>query len=173
MKPLCIETQLSQGEFIRFSFYNFYRKRYNQIIAGIGLLGLLSPLLFFFIETGTENGSILFAPLILGLTFGILLPSAIYLGARSSFRSDERISEAITYTFSDAAIGIQGKSVEATLAWEDVYKVEETKRWYLIYKNPLDAFVLLRSDFDEAKTVQFQQMVRALPASRQALRRLT
>lgn len=171
MGSIQINTHLSQSDFIRYNFITFYGKGYIKFLTGFGVLALLLPLVMYL--TGftieTSSGSAITAPLLIGFTFVIFLPAVVFWGARQNYRSSKGIHEAIAYTFTDTGILVVGQSFQSTLNWEEVHKVVETKRWFLIHQHSLAEFILPLSSFNSEQVGQFRKLIQTLPSEKQFL----
>lgn len=168
METVLIETRLNERDFVRFSYYEFYRKTYSKVLLFIGVLGLLSPLSLFFDED-EKSRYYLVPPLIMGAAFGLLLPAAIYRGAVENYRSTPEMQETIAYSFDKEGIHIVGETFESSSSWEKIHAVIETKSWFLIYHTPLAANILPKSAFVFLQQEQFRRIVLGLPVAERIL----
>ena len=156
MDSIKVKTQLTQNDFIKVSFHMLYRKPFIKIFTVIWVLSLLTSIPTLFTSSIADIG-VQFI-LVFILVFGV--PVFTYISAKTNYKANKRISETITYDFNEDTIITDGESFNATLTWDKIYSVTETKNWILIWQNKQVANVIPKRDFlqDDLKT--FKDLVR-------------
>jgi len=154
MDKIILTTKLSIDDYIKVSYYLFYRKPTFKIMAGIGLFMLLMTIIS--LKTSSEFPWFL---LIYGLFLILVLPVQIYLAAKKNYESNGRIRETINYEFDKENIQIIGESFNSTLTWEKIYGVTENKVWILIWQNRQVANAIPKRDFKNEDLQTFKNIV--------------
>ncbi|MDQ1161244.1 hypothetical protein QE422_001612 [Chryseobacterium sp. SORGH_AS 447] len=129
-----IKYKISQKEYIRLMYFLAYRK---PIVIVTLLLGFYMIYLDIkIIISGQLNlipiSSILFNIFILLGTF-ILYPLWYYYKFRKDYQTNKVISSETTSLFKDDIIQDVAESFTVELAWNNIYKIEELKNWFLFY----------------------------------------
>jgi hypothetical protein len=84
----------------------------------------------------------------------------VYMNAKSSYKSDGRISETITYEFDEEKIQVIGESFNSKLTWNKIYSVTENKDWVLIWQNRQIANVVPKRDFKDGELRTFKSIIK-------------
>ena len=69
------------------------------------------------------------------LFFLVFMPVSVYTSSKKSYRSNLRIQEPMEYTFTADKIIVTGSSFNSERDWNQVFKIIELKRYFLIYEN--------------------------------------
>jgi hypothetical protein len=160
--------RITLKEYINLIYILSYRKGWMIFITIIGLLMLLVTIIYL-IGTASMLFGKDFNPwsdIFLAFLFLVAIPISIYFSARSNYLSTKRLQEPIEYELSNESIRMTGESFNSELNWEQAYKIEELKNWFLIYQSKRTANFIdkkklsaeqiqqLRSFFKTLKTVK-------------------
>jgi hypothetical protein len=148
-------TKLSLEDYIKVNYHIFFSRWQIKGIIGLGIfqMVLCLPMLL------TGNFSCFF--LSIGLFFTMGPRAFVYFTAKGTFTSDARASERLEYEFDHQEIKIKGESFSTNLTWEKVYKVTETKDWFLIWHNRIIANVVFKRGFMENDLSAFKTLVKS------------
>jgi YcxB-like protein len=87
---------------------------------------------------------------------------APYLSARKRFRTDPRLQQLISYTFSPSEIVIRASVGDSRLNWTAFAEVLETRKYFLLYPQSALAHVLPKRCFaSQAEVEAFRQLLRS------------
>lgn len=70
-----------------------------------------------------------------------------YFRLKKSFYSSPKVQEVILYTFNDENFQMNGETFEMDFSWKTVYRVRETRGWFLIYKNKRVMHMIPKENF--------------------------
>lgn len=79
--------------------------------------------------------------LVIGMVF-LLIPFVGFLGLRRTFLSNKNLREKIDYEINVDNIIVKGETFNSTQAWKNLYKVKETKDWFLLYTSRKSMLIL-------------------------------
>jgi hypothetical protein len=145
MDKVILTTKLSIEDYIKVNYHLLNRRWPIKALTGMGIFLILLSLINLF---SGDNSWFL---LILGLFFAMGLRVSVYFNAKSSYKSDGRISETITYEFDKENIQVIGESFNSKLTWDKIYSVTENKEWVLIWQNRQIANVVPKRDFKDGE----------------------
>ena len=155
MDKIILTTKLSIEDYIKVNYHLFNRRWPIKVLTGIGIFLILISLITLF--SGDNSSWFL---LILGLFFSMGLRVTVYMNAKSSYKSDGRISETITYEFDEEKIQVIGESFNSKLTWNKIYSVTENKDWVLIWQNRQIANVVPKRDFKDGELRTFKSIIK-------------
>ena len=166
MMDIRVTTSLNFKDYRYLLFISVYKKPALIITLFAGLTMMLSSVMYF---TGIFMyfDSAAYFQLVLGSLVVFYLPYAIHHQAAKGFKNNSKLTESITYTFTDAGFDILGDTFSAYYSWGEIYKVVINKRWVLIYTSK-DVANIIRIDAFELSDIQL--FIRFLQ-SQQSLRK--
>lgn len=141
MDKVILTTKLSIEDYIKVNYHLLNRRWPIKVLTGMGIFLILLSLI------NLLSGDNSWFLLILGLFFAMGLRVSVYFNAKSSYKSDGRISETITYEFDKENIQVIGESFNSKLTWDKIYSVTENKEWVLIWQNRQIANAVPKRDF--------------------------
>jgi hypothetical protein len=142
LQPIEMEVQLTKKDVL----YLSYKSILNDFIIGLGTGALILGLIYYVSVTVEGRGKSI---ILLGMT-GVILSviGIIYLINIKAF-SNEKIRELNTrYSFSQFAIEIEGAEGLSVLEWGSIYNLEETSRYFLIYRDKEAFYVIPKRYFN-------------------------
>ena len=130
MEPFTISTLMTKKEYGNFFYKELYRKP-GTIIATLAGLCILLIAELEFAGSLNYNGT---PWLDLGLGIFILLgPSLVVFVSVKRFASNPSYCDDISYTFGEDGIIMNAKTFDATLKWEHIIKIKQTKKFLLLF----------------------------------------
>ncbi|MDO6391882.1 YcxB family protein [Pontibacter sp. BT731] len=152
-----VDTQLSQQDFLKFNFSHFFSKLFVKVFfAFSGFVALMSLLGFFLILLTDYEQSRPFEQLmpmfIMSALMGLVCWS-VYAQSNRVYKTTNAVHEPIAYTFSDAGVHLKGKTFESELNWSGLYKIVETKAYFVFYQNNVAANLVPKKSFDSKEQV--------------------
>ena len=165
MDKISVSQSLSQEEFVRYSLYRYFKR--PLILLLYTLIFIVTIFLFF--SGGISDATITLLPLLIVMA---LLPLFLYLSARSIYRSSYAIQSTVFYEFSDTEIRARAEKFTYTQSWDLVYKVEESKSWFMIFTNRINAIYLKKENFEDIADLEvLKSLIRAKSHIKQKLRK--
>lgn len=157
MKTLTIPTRLARNEYIRLSYYLFYRQWAIMAATIFGLImcvmALLAPVI--------SGDPMPLRGLLTGLFLLIAMPCSVYFTAGRNYSTNLRVSEPIKYTFNESNIHLEGESFQSTFTWEKLYRVSETNKWILIWQTGKSAFPIPKDRLGTEELVRLKSLILA------------
>lgn len=152
-----VDTQLSQRDFLKFNFSHFFSRLFVRVaFAFFGFVALMSLLGFFLILlTNYEQANPieqLMPVFIMSAIMGLACWS-VYAQSKRVYTTTNTVHEPIAYTFSSAGVHLKGKSFESELNWSGLYKIVETKAYFVFYQNNIVANLVPKKSFDSKEQV--------------------
>ncbi|UFH31494.1 YcxB family protein [Chryseobacterium sp. C-71] len=83
-----------------------------------------------------------------------------YFRLKNAFYSNKKIQEEIIYTFTDEKVQTKGETFEGDFTWNTVFKVKETKNWFLIYQSKLTMNMVPKKDFSDRQISELRNMIK-------------
>lgn len=141
MNNISTTLKLSQQQYISVLYLLNYRRFTAYTSHMVGLMFMLSSVALL-----ATTGETMLSTFIIGLLVFLLNPVLVYLNGIKSFKMpNNRVTETLTFTFSQEQFSIKGETFTTDMTWNKLYKVVETKNWLLIYQNKGMANVLPKS----------------------------
>lgn len=171
-----VNSQLSQQDFLKFNFSHFFGKLFVRIFFGVfGIIALMSLLSFILISlTSYEQANpveqlmpVFIISAILGLTCW-----SVYSQSKRVYTTTNAVHEPIAYTFSNAGVHVKGKSFESELSWSNMYKIVETKEYFVFYQNNVVANLVPKKSFDSKEQIHaLRSLIASQPNLKQKLKK--
>ena len=148
MEPFTVTTLITKKDYRNFFYGALYRKPYTVIVTLLGISIILVAYLEFsgrFYYMGLP-----WLDLGLGL-FLILTPTLTVVMAVKRFASSPDLCNNISYTFGEDNIITRARTCDATLTWEHIIKVKETKQLLLLFSAKKAAYFIKKDQLTSAQ----------------------
>ena len=154
-KEVSFSVQMTVKELYRFIMYHAYHKFSG--IFGILLAVFAAIALATSYEQLTEQTR---AVLILVMIWFIVLdPVILYSRARGQVKRNKAYKQPLDYKADKAGITISQGEQQQMVEWEKFFKVVDTKTQFLVYSNPVYAFIFPKCQMGEEDSRNFRQLV--------------
>lgn len=138
---MIIRTHISFKDFLKFNIKNSL----SRIIIFSLILLLFCCLNLYNAENkiheSFKSASVWLAVII------IFMVVRMYLRLKNAFYTNKKIQEQITYIFTNEKVEAKGETFETDFSWKTVYRVRETRGWFLIYKTKLVMHMIPKENF--------------------------
>ncbi len=168
-KQVTFSTHITQQEFTRFNYYTFYSQPIGIILTIIGV-GMWIAVLYYFFNPTIMGDQFPLTQLIFAIFATILMPLFIYRNARKNYHKKSRIIEEMHYFLNEDWIEIKGETFQSKLNWEKIYKVKETKSWFLIYTSKVVSYVIIKNDLNKEQLLVFRTIIQKIPNLKTSLK---
>lgn len=143
---MIIETEIDEKMYMKFMFTMSYRKLSTIIPTIIGLIMILTSVLYF------AGFNIIYnnpphLQLVVGIFIVAILPFSIYRSAKKNYPLLGRLQEKIIYEFTDEKIIETGETFSLEMDWDEIWKVEELSDWMLVFQDTGSAIILPKASF--------------------------
>lgn len=118
----------------------------SPMVVFIHVIGL--GMLTFYLLNPQPNWFVLFI-----VFFLLFLPISVYRTASANYKSTQSLHEPITYAFGQESFTVMGESFNTTMQWKALYKVRETKEWFLLYTNRQIAMLVPKDAFSSVNDI--------------------
>lgn len=162
-KVLEFEMHINEKEYMQFCFYSTYT---SKIIIYITLVCVLLCFATLFVALSSnsklETKSFVFLLILVGLI--IYIPFSVYRNSKKNYHSKgARFTEKMLFTIDDQWINTKGESFETNRNWEKILRVKETKNWFLIYENKMNAHIINKRCLTEDKINGLRILIKSIP----------
>ena len=93
----------------------------------------------------------------------VVQPSAIYWTIKRNFESSTQLGEQLQIELTRNEIKVQGESFYTEMKWAKVFKIDERKKWLLIYQNNLSAIIIPKRDFTAEQQEELKEILTSIP----------
>jgi len=83
-------------------------------------------------------------------------------GTKNQFEKKARYFTNVTYTINNAFFKKQGDGFENTYQWEEIYKVKETPKFYLVFSERFQAHVIDKAQLDPWQAEEIKEIFNGL-----------
>ncbi|AWI26595.1 YcxB family protein [Flavobacterium pallidum] len=140
---MVFKTKINSKDYLRLCFYLTYRKPFTIIFTTLSFVLIVMGILqltgrFYFGLDAMFTG--LFAFYIL------FIPAMLYFKAARNFASNKRIQQPVEYEFTKEKMISKGAGFISESALDGLYRVEETRDWFLVYQSKLVANLIPKKD---------------------------
>ena len=90
-------------------------------------------------------------------------PLVILLTIKRNYDSSNHLGEPLEINVTQNEINVRGESFYLEIAWNKIFKIEEAKRWFLIYQNNLSAILVSKKSLTTRDMEKFKNILRAIP----------
>lgn len=155
---MTIHTFISFKQYVKLIYRLTYGKPFMKIIVGAGLL-IASWVIGWYAGINLPKPAY-YHYVTLSLIF-VAQPALIYMTIRRSYRSSNHLQEHLEIVFIADLIKIKGESFYMELNWNNMYKITELKKWFLIYQNTLSAILLPKESFKKNTPDEFRSLAKS------------
>lgn len=99
------------------------------------------------------------------LFYFVFIPFSIIKNSKKAFATNRRVQEAITYDISIDKLKINGESFNAEHEWNKTYKIQETKRGFLIYDVPRMFNYIPKSNLSPDEIISLRQILKSIKST--------
>ena len=133
---------------------DLYKFNMRQIYTGMnGVVGIVVPIICF-IMAGVEFSKELYVYFTLYLVFGFVflfyMPLSLWIRANHVMKKNTALSQTLHYQVDEEGIKVSVQEENATLPWDMIYKVIETKNMILVYSNRVNAYILIKEQLGDS-----------------------
>jgi hypothetical protein len=155
MLSLKFEHQLTKQEFVKACMYMSTSTLSYKIKVGLGILYIMIGLILCFFITEVYEWTIT----LVGAIVIIATPAFAYFKAISCYKPDSRISETITYEFTDNNFIVTGQSFNTSSSINKLHKVTANKKWLLIWQTKGTANIIPMSIVTETEISELKEIL--------------
>jgi hypothetical protein len=148
-----ITIALSLKEYRRVVFFLVYRNLSIKILTGIGFAIILLSL----VSIGSDNFQ--YQGLLVGGVMAGLLPLFVHFNANKQYSSNNRLKEEMVYEIEKEKVKIKGSTFSTEWNWDAIFKLEETKKWFLIWQDAQQVNVLPKKAFTQDQLYELRERI--------------
>ena len=97
------------------------------------------------------------------ILISIVQPVVIYWTIKRNYDSSNHLGEQLEIELTPDEIKIQGETFFTVISWQKIFKIDEQKKWFLIYQNTLSAIIIPKKDFEDIQLQQFKSIILSIP----------
>lgn len=138
METVEFNTKVGEKELFHFLMQHFYMS-----FSGIfGLILSLGAFILFIFSIGNGEKLQLILLLVMSLLFTVVQPLQLKIKAKQQAKKNPVFQESLHYLVNDKGITLSQKQEKATLEWNAIRKVVETKKAFFVYMTVINANIL-------------------------------
>lgn len=158
------KTRITPEDYVSLMFALTYKKGWLKFITVVGILMLLISFTWF-IGQASKIVAADYTPwpnIFMGTLFVFGTPLFTYLSAKRSYKSIQRLHEETAYEFTGEAMTLSGDSFNSELKWNGTYKIEELKKWFLIYQSRQSVIAVPKKDLPPEQVEELRHLFKSL-----------
>lgn len=149
------------SQFVKTQFYLTYKNKWVLLITILSLFILLVTILKLNQNWNNKTVDSMFEfRLFFMQAVLILLPLAVYIQAKRTYKTNERFREDVLYEIDEGGIKFTGESFVSYLGWRKVFAIAEVKYFFLIYENSQVANFISKSTLNEESLIKLRNILK-------------
>ncbi|AWA30476.1 hypothetical protein HYN48_10470 [Flavobacterium magnum] len=100
----------------------------------------------------------------------IFIPVMLYIKSTRNFASNKRIQQPVIYEFTADKMFSKGERFNSELAMDSLYRIEETRDWFLVYQSKQVANLIPKREMTDADLSDLRRIFRTVPGLKLKLR---
>ena len=97
------------------------------------------------------------------ILISVVQPVVIYWTIKRNYDSSNHLRERLEIELTPEEIKVQGETFLTVISWVNIFKIDEQKKWFLIYLNTLSAIIIPKKDFHGTQLEEFKRIVSTIP----------
>lgn len=134
-------------------------KKFKYLFFGL-------PILFAINVTSSEKTDSFFLDYIFPILIVIVIWTYIYFRTiqttKKRILSNSKIFENITLTINKDSFTQEGQTFKIQNFWKDIYRLKETKKWFLIFQNQNSVIPIFKRDLSEEQNNDLKELLNSL-----------
>ncbi|MBP9549836.1 MAG: YcxB family protein [Chitinophagales bacterium] len=156
-----IKTSITFKEYCKLIFALIYSGIILKIIVSVGIAMLLWILGYYLHFLPVPKPEIYqYIALIL---IAVVQPSGIFWLIKRNYNSNNHLTELLDIYITSHEFNISGKTFYTELVWENIFKVEEKKNYFLVYLNTLSAIIISKNDLKNTEVIELKNILSTIP----------
>lgn len=169
MDLIQITSRISEKEWIQYNFHFFFKRLTIRILLMI-LMVCIVLFTIGIVYNKTYSDFSIFIVIFSVVLYWSLLMSILYYRAIKTYKNNQHKISEIHYSFRHDGFSYHNKLISADIKWDAIYKIEETKRWILIYHNERAANIIVKEQLPSEQLFQFYQLINNLNILRKKIK---
>ena len=147
-------VQMTAKEVYRFNMYHVYHSFSGLIGIGFSIIALIILLTSF--STLSEQTRAML--IIIAAWFVVFDPVILFTRSRGQAKRNKAYQQALNYEVNEAGITVSQNEEHQTIAWDNLFKIVETKTQFLVYSSKMHAFIFPKSSVGMSEE-QFREVL--------------
>ncbi len=152
-----VEYQILEDEYIKLKFFLYYRKPVAIITVILFVYLMYSVIRDFFAYGFLSQFDFFF--IIMGIYFLIVFPIIFYFRIRKEYRTSKPLQKKVVSEITEERIIDVTEDSTAEASWNDVYKIEELKSWFILYYSKQMFGVCPKKAMTQEQIAEFRRIV--------------
>lgn len=157
---MVLKTKVPFREFVRLVFGLVYQRFILKLLVAVAL-AIVLWIVFYYMGMFHLPKPIIYQYLTLALIV-VAQPIVIYTTTHSIYYSSNHLRETVETEITKRRITIDGESFYMELNWDKIFRVVETKNWFLIYQNKLSAVIIPKKRFHKTDILELRQILKSI-----------
>lgn len=154
-KKVSFSVQMTVKELYRFIMYHAYHK-----FSGVlGILLSIAACIVLAVSSGQLEEQTKAVLILVAVWFVIADPILLYFRARGQVKRNKAYRQPLNYAADAMGITISQGEQSQTVEWKQFLKIVETKQQFLVYSNPMYAFIFPKSELGEECAEELRKLI--------------
>jgi hypothetical protein len=155
---MIIETKIDLKSYSKLMLILSYKRPTTIVLTGIGVLLLISSLLYFAgINLFFDEPP--YFQIYLGILIIVYFPAMGSIKAKQNFIAYHLLQEKIIYEFTEEGFMETGETFDSDMEWTEVYRILELNNWIIIYHATGSANFIPKAAFGN-RLAEFKNLVK-------------
>ena len=150
---MTIKTHITFKDFLNFNIKNSFPRIIIFSLIILAIFGLNFSNAEYNTKEIFKSASIWFAAVF------VFIIIRSYFRLKNAFYSNKKIQEEIVYTFTDEKVQTKGETFDGDFIWNTVYRVKETKDWFLIYQSKTTMNMVPKKYFSPSEIIELRNII--------------
>lgn len=153
-------TKVDFKAYVKLLYTLAYEKTILRLLLGVAALISLW-ILFYYLEILDLPKPEIYQYITLFL-IAVVQPTGIFLMVRRNYKSSNQLQERLDIEISATEIHINGESYYMRVEFEKLYRIDERKKWFLLYQNNLSAIIIPKKDMSADQIIIFRNLLQKI-----------
>lgn len=154
-KKVSFSVQMTVKELYRFIMYHAYHK-FSGVLGIVLSIAACIVLAVSFGQLGEQTKAVL---ILVAAWFVIIDPVILYFRARGQVKRNKAYQQPLNYAADVMGITISQGEQQLTVEWKQFVKIVETKQQFLVYSNPMYAFIFPKSGLGDGCADELRKLI--------------
>lgn len=147
-----VSVNTTKKDYLSFHMKTVYRSLWIYVLLVVLVIALLVMNIQYHNRTGkTEDSLIVMLIMACFMLLYVLINNIIKLVKAAKKEKEKPVFE---YTFTKGGMHCDSNGRSLDLTWQEIYKVVETKKMFLVYLNKSSAFIIPKSAFESDEDIE-------------------
>lgn len=155
-----IKTKVTFKEYVKLLYGLTYQRPIMKFLLGVAFL-ILIWIIFYYLNVIDVPKPIIYQYITLTLIV-VAQPIVIFTTIRTVYYSSSQICQTLEMDILPKEIKVNGESFYMEIRWENMFKIIEKPKWFLIYQNSLSAIIIPKKELEPYEISNIRKILKEL-----------